>query len=292
MSAPITHSGVLVGVDGSPAARCAVDWAARDAAMRNVPLTLVHAVQPLGPRCPADGHDGLLALASRAGQKILDGRSKPRERRLLPAARRRSRPNCCSHRRFRPWSTCPKTPIWLSSGRGGEGPSPEACWVRWAPASSATPTARSPSPRRGPPDALSRACAGSRRHRRVTRVGTGDRHRIPRGVCEASISSHWVSGATSRSTTSPPSTGLPLNRPPRRSSQSDWPVGRIAILMSQFGAWSNRPSDVSPSQAIRIGRVGGGRQPRTGWIRRNALGSVSAAVAHSARMPVIVARQS
>jgi nucleotide-binding universal stress UspA family protein len=52
MSAPTNHSGVLVGVDGSPAARYAVDWAARDAAMRNVPLTLVHTVRPIGPTLP------------------------------------------------------------------------------------------------------------------------------------------------------------------------------------------------------------------------------------------------
>jgi len=34
--------GIVVGVDGSAASRVAVDWAARDAAMRRVPLTLVH----------------------------------------------------------------------------------------------------------------------------------------------------------------------------------------------------------------------------------------------------------
>lgn len=35
---------ILVGVDGSAAALSAVRWAARDAALRNVPLTLVHVV--------------------------------------------------------------------------------------------------------------------------------------------------------------------------------------------------------------------------------------------------------
>lgn len=38
------HRAVLVGVDGSAAALGAVRWAARDAALRNVPLTLVHVV--------------------------------------------------------------------------------------------------------------------------------------------------------------------------------------------------------------------------------------------------------
>ncbi|MEO8813987.1 MAG: universal stress protein [Mycobacterium sp.] len=45
MSAPMKH-GILVGVDGSPSAIAAVDWAARDAVLRGLPLTLVHILAP------------------------------------------------------------------------------------------------------------------------------------------------------------------------------------------------------------------------------------------------------
>jgi len=46
MSTPATHRGIIVGVDGSSAAKVAVDWAARDAAMRKVPLAVVNVVNP------------------------------------------------------------------------------------------------------------------------------------------------------------------------------------------------------------------------------------------------------
>ncbi|KAA8964669.1 universal stress protein [Mycobacterium sp.] len=45
-------TGIVVGVDGSPASHCAVDWAARDAALRSMALTIVHAVRPLGTTVP------------------------------------------------------------------------------------------------------------------------------------------------------------------------------------------------------------------------------------------------
>ena len=44
MSAPVKQCGIVVAVDGSPASNAAACWAARDAAMRNIPLTVVHAV--------------------------------------------------------------------------------------------------------------------------------------------------------------------------------------------------------------------------------------------------------
>ena len=37
---------IVVGVDGSAESKVAVDWAARDAAMRNVPLTLINVLNP------------------------------------------------------------------------------------------------------------------------------------------------------------------------------------------------------------------------------------------------------
>jgi nucleotide-binding universal stress UspA family protein len=49
MSSPETHRGILVGVDGSASSMAAVNWAARDAAMRNVPLTLMHVIAPVVP---------------------------------------------------------------------------------------------------------------------------------------------------------------------------------------------------------------------------------------------------
>ncbi len=42
MATTATHRGIVVGVDGSPASLVAVAWAARAAALHQVPLTLIH----------------------------------------------------------------------------------------------------------------------------------------------------------------------------------------------------------------------------------------------------------
>ncbi|UQX10354.1 universal stress protein [Candidatus Mycobacterium methanotrophicum] len=54
----LEHQGIVVGVDGSPSSDMAVRWAAREAGMRNVPLSLVHVIE----RSPW----GLLALGGGA----------------------------------------------------------------------------------------------------------------------------------------------------------------------------------------------------------------------------------
>jgi nucleotide-binding universal stress UspA family protein len=44
-----THYGIIVGVDGSPASDAAVAWAAHDAVIRGIPLTLMHVENPAAP---------------------------------------------------------------------------------------------------------------------------------------------------------------------------------------------------------------------------------------------------
>lgn len=52
MTAPEKRYGIVVGVDGSAASNAAVVWAARDAALRNVSLTLVHMFETFVPTFP------------------------------------------------------------------------------------------------------------------------------------------------------------------------------------------------------------------------------------------------
>lgn len=55
MSAYPTSRGIVVGVDGSASSTAAVEWAARDAAMHNVLLTLIHVVPPVPPSSESTG---------------------------------------------------------------------------------------------------------------------------------------------------------------------------------------------------------------------------------------------
>ena len=73
MSAPVNRHRIVVGVDGSPASNAAVCWAARDAAMRNVPLTLVHAYNtyvPTFPQIPLSA--GVALFQEEDGRQVLE----------------------------------------------------------------------------------------------------------------------------------------------------------------------------------------------------------------------------
>ncbi len=84
MPLPETHRPIIVGVDGSPVSKLAVDWAARNAAMRNTALTVVH-IQEL-PLLTNGTADPMLApismlpdqleLLQNQGREILDGALK------------------------------------------------------------------------------------------------------------------------------------------------------------------------------------------------------------------------
>ncbi len=73
MSTSMNRHGIVVGVDGSPASNAAVCWAARDAAMRNVPLTLVHMYStyvPTFPQIPLPA--GITVWQEQDGQQALE----------------------------------------------------------------------------------------------------------------------------------------------------------------------------------------------------------------------------
>jgi nucleotide-binding universal stress UspA family protein len=72
MSAGAKSHGIIVGVDGSPASNAAVCWAAHDAVMRNVPLTLVHVVNPAAsPWSQAPLLDQFAVWQENEGHRIL-----------------------------------------------------------------------------------------------------------------------------------------------------------------------------------------------------------------------------
>jgi nucleotide-binding universal stress UspA family protein len=73
MSTPMNRHGIVVGVDGSGASNAAVCWAARDAAMRHVPLRLVHtysAYVPTFPQIPLPA--GVTVWQEEDGQQLLE----------------------------------------------------------------------------------------------------------------------------------------------------------------------------------------------------------------------------
>lgn len=72
MSTSTKRLGIVVAVDGSPAADAAACWAAHDAAMRNVPLTVVHAVAtPTATYPPVPYPEALVVRLEDDGKKAI-----------------------------------------------------------------------------------------------------------------------------------------------------------------------------------------------------------------------------
>ena len=67
MSKHVSHRGVVVGADGSVSSRVAVQWAANEATMRHVPLTVVHIVPPMSVAASA-----LAWPAGRVPEEVLE----------------------------------------------------------------------------------------------------------------------------------------------------------------------------------------------------------------------------
>ena len=92
------YAGIVVGVDGSPSSDLAVRWAAREAVMRNVPLTVVHVSSPLAV-CPPvsipaelhrkhqeDAHKVVADAVKAAEDSVGDGKQPEIDTQLLVAA--------------------------------------------------------------------------------------------------------------------------------------------------------------------------------------------------------------
>jgi nucleotide-binding universal stress UspA family protein len=72
MSGPIKELGIVVAVDGSPASTAAAGWAAREAAMKKVPLTVAHAVStPATTFPPVPYPESLVTSLEDEGKKAI-----------------------------------------------------------------------------------------------------------------------------------------------------------------------------------------------------------------------------
>lgn len=84
MSESGMHLGVVVAVDGSAESNAAVCWAAREAAMRDTPLTVLHAVvTPMASWPPVPYPDSLLVGLEDEGRKIIAHAVKIAEEAML-----------------------------------------------------------------------------------------------------------------------------------------------------------------------------------------------------------------
>lgn len=78
MSTATRHHGILVATDGSPAAEVAVEWAAREAVLHQLPLSIVHIIESpsvrMWPEVPMPAE--LVDLLNQKGRDILEAATK------------------------------------------------------------------------------------------------------------------------------------------------------------------------------------------------------------------------
>ena len=291
MSEPTTYRGIVVAVDGSPAADVAASWAAREAAMRNVPLSIVHSVvTPTATWPPMPYPDALAVRLEDDGKKAIMHAVKIAED-AMPADRR------VTINRELVYSTPALALIKMSdeadmivvgtSGRGllarGVLGSVSSTVVRHANCPVAVVRDEElPDPQRAP---VLLGIDGSPASELATEVAFDEASR--RGVDLVALHA-WSDVALSE---------IP---------ESDWSTLEEAAqrsLAESLAGWQERYPDVTvqrlivrdrparelveKSESAQLVVVGShGRGGLTGML----LGSVSNAVLHSARVPVIVAR--
>lgn len=290
MSAPVKQLGIVVAVDGSPASTVAAAWAAQEAAMRNIPLTVAHAVStPTATFPPVPCPESLITSLEDEGKKAIMHATKVAEE-AMPADRKVSVARKLVYSAPVPallkLSDAAEMIVMGSSGHGllarGLLGSVSSTVVRHANCPVAVLRNEGPPPRNAP---VLLGTDGSPASELATEIAFDEASR--RGVDLVAIHA-WSDAAVVE------------------IFEIDWPAvegeARRSLAESLAG-WQERYPDVTVHRLIAQDRparhlidksesaqlVVVGSHGR-GGLSRMLLGSVSNAVLHSVRIPIIVAR--